>query len=53
MSNRVTIEQTNTGWHVVVTDADSITIDTDGKNVNVKVEPDENEDGAPLVVNLA
>lgn len=52
MSNKVTIEQTPTGWHVEVTDADLVTIDTDGADINVAVTPDQDDSPRPLDVHL-
>ena len=53
MTAVVTVEQTATGWHVVATGADTVTVDTDGADVVVRAHPDEPEADAPLQVALA
>jgi hypothetical protein len=51
MSALVSIEQTDHGWHVVINDAESAVVDTDGPKISVELEPDADET-APLAVSL-
>ena len=54
MSAKVTIEQTDVGWNVEVSDADLVDVVTAGTSIAVSVHPDDDDThhGKPLAVNL-
>jgi hypothetical protein len=53
MSTGITIDQTDKGWHVVVTDAEKVTVDTADGKVSVEAEPEEEGGNKPLAVSLS
>ncbi len=53
MSAHVAIDETPTGWAVVVTDGDDVAIVTDGPAIIVTIKPDADDEAKPLAVTLA
>jgi hypothetical protein len=54
MSANVSVDQTPTGWRVVVKEADEVVIETDGPGIVVAIHPDDDDTSSkPLDVTLA
>jgi predicted RNA binding protein YcfA (HicA-like mRNA interferase family) len=53
MSAHVTIDQTDTGWRVEVTEGDHVIVETDGPSCIVAVHPDDDDTQTPLAVTLS
>ncbi len=52
MSAHIVADRTTDGWNVTVTEGDTVTVQTNGPEIRIIVDPDEPDAAQPLTVAL-
>lgn len=52
MSAKIRLEETDTGWRLLVRDAEAVYIETDGSRISINLQPDDDDAPTPLDVQL-